>query len=101
MEQLNYNDIGKIDSSANTISENSTQVSETNATIHIRENLEGIEKFYNSNHITSIDIIKSQRIVIEKIQRQIDMMQNQIDVTQEIKNKLVEMLMKLPDDKKM
>ena len=54
---------------------------------------------YKGNHIKTIDIIKSQRQVIGKLQHQIDRMQDQTDKTQDIKNKLVEILMKLLDDK--
>nr|DAV11414.1 MAG TPA: hypothetical protein [Caudoviricetes sp.] len=52
-----------------------------------------------SSHIKAIDIIKSQRLVISKLQHQIDRMQDQIDSTQDIKNKLVVMLMKLLGEK--
>lgn len=80
--------------SASAISGNSTQVSGANSTInYFGYGNEDAEKFYKGNHVKAIDIIKSQRSVIEKLQRQIDRMQNQIDTTQEIKNKLVIMLM--------
>lgn len=60
---------------------------------------ENMEDFYKSSHIKAIDIIKSQRLVISKLQHQIDRMQDQIDSTQEIKNKLVVLLMKLLGEK--
>lgn len=60
---------------------------------------ENMEDFYKSSHIKAIDIIKSQRLVISKLQHQIDRMQDQIDSTQDIKNKLVVMLMKLLGEK--
>lgn len=58
-----------------------------------------MDEFFKSNHIKAIDIIKSQRSIISKLQHQIDRQQTQIDVMQEIKNKLVVMLMKLLDEK--
>lgn len=87
--------ISKGEKSINAINGSSTQVSGANATIHIGERLKDIEGFYNGDRIKAIDIIKSQRAVIEKLQHQIDRMQNQFDTTQEIKNKLVVMLMQL------
>ena len=60
---------------------------------------ENMEDFYKSSHIKAIDIIKSQRLVISKLQHQIDRMQDQIDSTQEIKNKLVVLLMKILGEK--
>lgn len=84
--------------SANSIKGNSTQISGHNPTINNYAVSEEMEDFYKSNHLKAIDIIKSQRIVISKLQHQIDRMQDQIDTTQEIKNKLVIMLMKLLDE---
>ena len=81
--------------SANAINGNSTQVSGANSTI----NYYGVEEYYNVKHIKTIDIIKSQRAVIEKLQHQIDRMQTQIDTTQDIKNKLVMMLMNLLNER--
>ena len=81
--------------SANAISGNSTQVSGANSII----NYYGVgNEYYNGKHVKTIDIIKSQRDVIEKLQHQIDRMQTQIDATQDIKNKLVIMLMNLLDE---
>ena len=61
---------------------------------------ENMEDFYKSSHIIqAIDIIKSQRLVISTLHHHIDRMQDQIDNTQEIKNKLVIMLMKLLNEK--
>lgn len=82
--------------SANTVGGNSTHVSGANSTI----NYYGGAEYYNGKHIKTIDIIKSQRAVIEKLQYQIDRMQTQIDTTQDIKNKLVMMLMNLLDEHK-
>lgn len=84
--------------SANSISGNSTQISGNSPTINNYSMSEDAEDFYKSNHIKAIDIIKSQRSMISKLQHQIDRMQNQIDTTQEIKNKLVVMLMALLDE---
>ena len=88
----------KGDHSANSIKGNSTQISGENTTINNYSSYEDIELF-KSNHIKAIDIIKSQRSIISKLQHQIDRQQTQIDVMQEIKNKLVVMLMKLLDEK--
>ena len=84
--------------SANSIKGNSTQISGENPTINNYSSYEDMELF-KSNHIKAIDIIKSQRSIIPKLQHQIDRQQTQIDVMQEIKNKLVVMLMKLLDEK--
>ena len=87
--------------SANSIKGNSTQISGENPTINNYSMHEDMDEFFKSNHIKAIDIIKSQRSIISKLQHQIDRQQTQIqiDVMQEIKNKLVVMLMKLLDDK--
>lgn len=85
--------------SANSIKGNSTQISGENPTINNYSMNEDMDEFFKSNHIKAIDIIKSQRSIISKLQHQIDRQQTQIDVMQEIKNKLVVMLMKLLDDK--
>lgn len=84
---------------ANSIKGNSTQFSGENPTINNYSMHEDMDEFFKSNHIKAIDIIKSQRSIISKLQHQIDRQQTQIDVMQEIKNKLVVMLMKLLDDK--
>lgn len=81
--------------SANSIQGNCTQVSGKNPTINNYGMSDYMEDFYKSNHIKTIDIIKSQLSIISKLQRQIDRQQNQIEMMQEIKNKLVVMLMKL------
>lgn len=85
--------------SANSIKGNSTQISGKNTTINNYSMNEDMDEFFKSNHIKAIDIIKSQRSIISKLQHQIDRQQTQIDVMQEIKNKLVVMLMKLLDEK--
>ena len=85
--------------SANSNNGSSTQVTGNSTTVNNYSVSEDLEDFYKSNHIKSIDIIKSQRLVISKLQHQIDRMQDQIDSTQEIKNKLVVMLMKLLGEK--
>lgn len=85
--------------SANSIKGNSTQISGENPTINNYSMNEDMDEFFKSNHIKAIDIIKSQRSIISKLQHQIDRQQTQIDVMQEIKNKLVVMLMKLLDEK--
>ncbi len=66
--------------SANSIKGNSTQVSGENSTINNYSMSEEMEDFYKSNHIKAIDIIKSQRSIISKLQHQIDRQQTQIDV---------------------
>ena len=65
----------------------------------------GYEDFYNGKTPRQIDIIKSQRAVIEKLQHQIDRMQDQMEEyqrqfskAQEIKEQLMQMLL---DDRKM
>lgn len=84
--------------SSNAINGNSTQVSGANSTInYFGYNNEDMEKYYKGNHIKAADIIKSQRAIIENLQRQIDRMQTHIDVIQDIKNKLVIMLMQQLD----
>lgn len=85
--------------SANSNNGSSTQVTGHNTTVNNYSVSEDLEDFYKSTHIKAIDIIKSQRLVISKLQHQIDRMQDQIDSTQEIKNKLVVMLMKLLGEK--
>jgi hypothetical protein len=80
---------------ANSIRGNSTQISGENPTINNYTTSEDMEDYFRSNHIKAIDIIKSQRSIISKLQHQIDRQQTQIDVMQEIKNKLVVMLMQL------
>lgn len=87
--------------SANSIKGNSTQISGENPTINNYSIHDGMDEFFKSNHIKAIDIIKSQRSIISKLRHQIDRQQTQIDVMQEIKNKLVVMLMKLLDEKNM
>lgn len=81
--------------SANSIMGNSTQISGENPTINNYTTNEDMEDYFRSNHIKAIDLIKSQRSIISKLQHQIDRQQTQIDVMQEIKNKLVVMLMQL------
>lgn len=83
----------------NAINANSTQVSGDNSTINNYDMSDDMEELLKSNHIKAIDIIRSQRSIISKLQHQIDRMQTQFDVTQDIKNKLVTMLMKLLDEK--
>lgn len=85
--------------SANSYNGSSTQVTGHSTTVNNYSMNENLEDFYKSSHIKAIDIIKSQRLVISKLQHQIDRMQDQIDSTQEIKNKLVVMLMKLLGEK--
>lgn len=85
--------------SANSNNGSSTQVTGHSTTVNNFEMFEDMEDFYKSSHIKAIDIIKSQRLVISKLQHQIDRMQDQIDSMQEIKNKLVVMLMKLLGEK--
>lgn len=85
--------------SANSNNGSSTQVTGNSTTVNNFAMSEDMEDFYKSSHIKAIDIIKSQRLVISKMQHQIDRMQDQIDSTQEIKNKLVVMLMKLLGEK--
>lgn len=80
---------------ANSIMGNSTQISGENPTINNYTTNEDMEDYFRSNHIKAIDIIKSQRSIISNLQHQIDRQQTQIDVMQEIKNKLVVMLMQL------
>lgn len=91
------NSSGKL--SANSNNGSSTQVTGNSTTVNNFAMSEDMEDFYKSSHIKAIDIIKSQRLVISKMQHQIDRMQDQIDSTQEIKNKLVVMLMKLLGEK--
>lgn len=87
------------DQSANSNNGSSTQVTGNSTTVNNFAMSEDMEDFYKSSHIKAIDIIKSQRLIISKMQHQIDRMQDQIDSTQEIKNKLVVMLMKLLGEK--
>ncbi|SFG55007.1 hypothetical protein [Prevotella sp. KH2C16] len=84
--------------SDNSIKGNSTQISGNSPTINNYAMSEDMENFYKSSHIKAIDIIKSQRAIISKLQHQVDRQQDQIDVMQEIKNKLVVMLMRLLDE---
>lgn len=65
----------------------------------------GTEDFYKGKVPRQIDIIKSQRAVIEKLQRQIDRMQDQMEEyqhqfskAQQIKEQLMQMLL---DDRDM
>lgn len=60
----------------------------------------GYEDFYNGKVPRQMDIIKSQRAVIEKLQRQIDRMQDQMEEyqhqfskAQDIKEQLMKMLL--------
>ena len=85
--------------SANSVNDSSTQITGHSTTVNNYSMNENLEDFYKSSHIKAIDIIKSQRLVISKLQHQIDRMQDQIDSTQEIKNKLVVLLMKLLGEK--
>lgn len=85
--------------SANSVNCSSTQITGHSTTVNNYSMNENLEDFYKSSHIKAIDIIKSQRLVISKLQHQIDRMQDQIDSTQEIKNKLVVLLMKLLGEK--
>ena len=84
---------------ANSVNGSSTQTTGHSTTVNNYSMNENLEDFYKSSHIKAIDIIKSQRLVISKLQHQIDRMQDQIDSTQEIKNKLVVLLMKLLGEK--
>ena len=93
MEKNKLNSKGGLN--ANSIKENSTQISGENPTINNYAMNEDMEDYFRSSHIKAIDIIKSQRSIISKLQHQIDRQQTQIDVMQEIKNKLVVMLMQL------
>ena len=85
--------------SANSVNGSSMQITGHSTTVNNYSMNEELEDFYKSSHIKAIDIIKSQRLVISKLQHQIDRMQDQIDNTQETKNKLVIMLMKLLNEK--
>lgn len=65
----------------------------------------GIDEYYKGKVPRQIDIIKSQRVVIEKLQRQIDRMQDQMEEyqhqfskAQAIKEQLMQMLL---DDREM
>ena len=65
----------------------------------------GVDVFYKGKVPRQIDIIKSQRAVIEKLQRQIDRMQDQMEEyqhqfskAQKIKEQLMQMLL---DDRDM
>lgn len=76
-----------------------------NAGRDIINNYGGFEDFYNGKVPRQIDIIKSQRAVIEKFQRQIDRMQDQMEEyqrqfskAQDIKEQLMKMLL---DDREM
>ena len=84
---------------ANSNSGSSTQVTGHSTTVNNFVIPEDLEDFYRSSHIKAIDIIKSQRLIISKLQHQIDRMQNQIDAIQDVKTKLVIMLMKLLNEK--
>lgn len=95
MKKINSNK----EQTSNSINGSSTQITGHSAIVNNYSMSENLEDFYKSSHIKAIDIIKSQRLVISKLQHQIDRMQDQIDNTQEIKNKLVVMLMKLLDGK--
>lgn len=60
----------------------------------------GMEDFYKGKVPRQIDIIKSQRVVIDKLQRQIDRMQDQMEEyqrqfskAQQIKEQLMQMLL--------
>lgn len=98
MEKNKLNSKGRLN--ANSIKGNSTQISGENPTINNYAMNEDMEGYFRSNHIKAIDIIKSQRSIISKLQHQIDRQKTQIDVMQEIKNKLVVMLMQLLGDDK-
>lgn len=78
MEKINSS--GKL--SANSNNGSSTQVTGNSTTVNNFAISEDMEDFYKSSHIKAIDIIKSQRLVISKMQHQIDRMQDQIDSTQ-------------------
>lgn len=76
-----------------------------NAGRDIINNYGGCEDFYNGKVPRQMDIIKSQRAVIEKLQHQIDRMQDQMEEyqhqfskAQEIKEQLMQMLL---DDREM
>ena len=76
-----------------------------NAGRDIIHNNYGTEDFYKGKVPKQIDIIKSQRVVIEKLQRQIDRMQDQMEEyqhqfskAQQIKEQLMQMLL---DDREM
>lgn len=71
--------------SANSVNGSSTQITGNSTTVNNYSMNENLEDFYKSSHIKAIDIIKSQRLVISKLQHQIDRMQDQIDSTQDIK----------------
>ena len=76
-----------------------------NAGGDIINNYGGCEDFYNGKVPRQMDIIKSQRAVIEKLQHQIDRMQDQMEEyqhqfskAQDIKEQLMQMLL---DDREM
>ena len=76
-----------------------------NAGRDIINNYGGCEDFYNGKVPRQMDIIKSQRAVIEKLQHQIDRMQDQMEeyqrqfsTAQAIKEQLMQMLL---DDREM
>lgn len=76
-----------------------------NAGRDIINNYGGYEDFYNGKVPRQIDIIKSQRAVIERLQHQIDRMQDQMEeyqrqfsTAQAIKEQLMQMLL---DDREM
>ena len=76
-----------------------------NAGRDIINNYGGYEDFYNGKVPRQMDIIKSQRAVIEKLQHQIDRMQDQMEeyqrqfsTAQAIKEQLMQMLL---DDREM
>ena len=76
-----------------------------NAGRDIINNYGGCEDFYNGKVPRQMDIIKSQRAVIEKLQHQIDRMQDQMEEyqhqfskAQDIKEQLMQMLL---DDREM
>lgn len=71
-----------------------------NAGRDIINNYGGYEDFYNGKVPRQIDIIKSQRAVIERLQHQIDRMQDQMEEyqrqfskAQDIKEQLMKMLL--------
>ena len=76
-----------------------------NAGRDIINNYGGCKDFYNGKVPRQMDIIKSQRAVIEKLQHQIDRMQDQMEEyqhqfskAQDIKEQLMQMLL---DDREM
>jgi chaperonin cofactor prefoldin len=88
----------KLESSDNA---RNTQITGNGATVYMNSG----NDYYKGKVIKQIDVIKSQRAVIERLQHQIDRMQDQMEVyqkqftkAQELKEKLMDMLL---DDREM